>query len=557
MHWHQATVLTFLIRRFRWALPAAALASVVSGVCSVLVVTQINAALSSAGVDLYRAGVGFAVAAVAAALAGMFARILFQRLRQRATAELRQYISARVLQAPLRQLEEVGSARVFSALSEPATRVSEFFVIVPALLTNGAIVIGCLAYLVLLSPRIFLVTVPFLLLAAPAYHVAHLRAIRHLRAGAEEQERLFEHFRSLTEGAKELRLNGAKRQTFSDDVLTRSIDSVCRHRTAGMSIFVASSTWGHFLIYAFLGVVLFIVAGGAPDRAHVLTGFALVIVYLVDPLQSLLLSLPDINFVRVAAEQVEKLTQELRATELPATQVPPSPFRSLVLRAVKHRYFHEQSNELFALGPIDLHLRPGEVIFIVGGNGSGKTTLAKVLVGLYPQEEGAILLNDELIDDSGRDRYRQQFSAIFGDFHLFETLLEQGRPELDARGNHLLARLHLHNKVQLQRGTFTTRALSQGQRKRLALVVACLEDRPILVFDEWAADQDPTFKNVFYHEILQELREQGKTVIVISHDDRYFAVADRLIQLESGQIVALQRASSHNGKFVGGPVAAG
>lgn len=221
-----------------------------------------------------------------------------------------------------------------------------------------------------------------------------------------------------------------------------------------------------------------------------------------------------------------------------ANPKPAAALRTLAIDGVKHRYYHERSNEVFELGPIDLAFRPGEVTFIVGGNGSGKTTQAKLLVGLYPPEVGLIVLNEERVDDSNRDEYRQQFSAIFSDFHLFDSLLEDLDARPDDYGNELLEKLHLHHKVQLRDGAFTTRSLSQGQRKRLALVAACLEQRPVLVFDEWAADQDPGFKEVFYHQILGELRAQGKLVIVISHDDRYFHVADRIVRLENGQVLA-------------------
>jgi putative ATP-binding cassette transporter len=534
----EITPLAFLAQRFRWPVSIAALTSLVSGSCSVVLLTQINSALTSPDVQAVTLGRYFAATAVTVLLAGMFARILFQRLRQQASAELRQLISTCVMNAPLRQLEQVGSSRVQSALSQHTARVTDFFVAIPTLLSNAAMVIGCLIYLVVLSPRIFVVTLPFIALGALGYHLANLNAIKHVRAGTVEQERLFEHFRSLTEGAKELRLNRFKRGIFSDRVLGRSIEIVRREHTTGMSLFVAASSWGNFLIYAFLGLVLFVIAGELSDRARILTGFALVMVYLVGPLQALLLAIPEINLVKAAAGQIEQLTRAMDSNEQ-TPDLPVPMFQSVALRGVTHRYYHEQSDDFFELGPIDLEFHPGEVTFIVGGNGSGKTTLAKVLAGLYPPETGSILFNGASVDDSNRDQYRQQFSAIFSDFHLFECLLDGARTEADARGNRLLARLQLHHKVRLLDGAFTTRALSQGQRKRLALIAACLEERPVLLFDEWAADQDPAFKDVFYHEILRELRDLGKTVVVISHDDRYFHVADRVIRLESGAVSAL------------------
>jgi putative ATP-binding cassette transporter len=403
-----------------------------------------------------------------------------------------------------------------------------------------------------LSWQVFLLAVLVIGFGSLGYHLAHLRAIRHLDAAAEEQDRLFGYFRSLTDGAKELRLNRDKRRAFYDEVLGKSIETVRRERTFGMSLFIGSASWGNFLIYAFIGMVLFILVGDVPDRALIMTGFALVFVYMVGPLEALLLNIPRANMAQVAADRIDEITRTLSASEVQTDSLSPPLLRSIVLQGVLHRYYHEQSNELFTMGPIDLEFRPGQITFLIGGNGSGKTTLAKLLVGLYPPEEGQVTLNGIAVDETNRDHYRQLFSTVFSDFHLFDRLLETGRADLDKEGNRLLGKLHLQNKVKVKDGAFTTLALSQGQRKRLALVVAYLENRPFFVFDEWAADQDPVFKEVFYREVLPELRAMGKVVLVISHDDRYFHLADRLIRMESGCLV-------FNGpppmKDVSGPVA--
>lgn len=205
----------------------------------------------------------------------------------------------------------------------------------------------------------------------------------------------------------------------------------------------------------------------------------------------------------------------------------------LQLRAVSHRYYHEAAEQWFQLGPLDLWLSPGEICFIVGGNGSGKTTLAKLLTGLYPVEQGQFWLNGQLVHDW--EAYRQLFSTVFSDFHLFERLFGLDEACLQ-QANLWLERLQLAHKVRFEQGRFSTQQLSLGQRKRLALVVAYLEDRPLYLFDEWAADQDPQFKQVFYTELLPDLAARGKAVIAITHDDRYFDCADRLIKLENGQI---------------------
>jgi putative ATP-binding cassette transporter len=184
-----------------------------------------------------------------------------------------------------------------------------------------------------------------------------------------------------------------------------------------------------------------------------------------------------------------------------------------------------------------MNLKAGQLVVLAGGNGSGKTTLAKIITGLYSAEDGELLLDGRRITDENREFYRQHFSAIFSDFHLFESLLGLEKPDLDDRAQERLERLQLSHVVAIKNGVLSTTQLSHGQRKRLALLTASLEDRPIYVFDEWAADQDPEFKEFFYRQLLPELKAKGKMVLIICHDDHYFDAADRMIKLESGRII--------------------
>ncbi|SDH31721.1 cyclic peptide export ABC transporter [Nitrosomonas sp. Nm132] len=531
-------MLKYLIKQSKPLLLSASFASILHGICSVLLLAQISSALTATESDREEMALIFAGTALCVMLSYMMAAILFERLGQRAHSELRSFIAQRVIVADYRQLEQLGAARIQSALSEHCTRVAEFFVSFPVILTNAVVVAGCLVYMALLSWQVFLLAILVIGFGSLGYHLAHLRAIRHLDIAAQEQDNLFTYFRSLTDGAKELRLNRDKRTTFYDDVLKQSIEKVRKERTFGMSVFVASASWGNFLIYAFIGMVLFLLVGDVPDRALIITGYALVFVYMVGPLEALLLNIPRANLAQVSADRIDEITRLMSSSESQTEKAELPPLQSIVLQGVLHRYYHEQKDEMFTLGPVDLQFHPGEITFLIGGNGSGKTTLAKLLVGLYPPEEGNITLNGVIINDTNRDNYRQFFTTIFSDFHLFDRLLETGHgKDLDEKGNQLLAKLHLQNKVKVQNGAFTTLTLSQGQRKRLALVVAYLENRPFLVFDEWAADQDPAFKEIFYYEVLPELRAMGKAILVISHDDRYFHLADRLIRMENGRLL--------------------
>ena len=207
------------------------------------------------------------------------------------------------------------------------------------------------------------------------------------------------------------------------------------------------------------------------------------------------------------------------------------------MSGVSVSYRRESDEGSFALGPIDLTFQRGELVFVIGGNGSGKTTLAKLITGLYAPEVGEIRVDGELVTEENREAYRQHFSAIFTDFYLFESLLGLDDPNLDLQARDYLEQLQRDHKVQVNDGQFSTLSLSHGQRKRLALLTACLEDRSFYVFDEWAADQDPHFKKIFYETLLLELKARGKTVVVLSHDEKYYRIADRIIKLDYGQLV--------------------
>jgi putative ATP-binding cassette transporter len=272
----------------------------------------------------------------------------------------------------------------------------------------------------------------------------------------------------------------------------------------------------------------------------VLTSFSLVVLYMKSSISNILAALPVWTSALGAMDAIESLGFSLAPRpEIPEPVVQPLRIGEALefsLRGVVHAYCHEYNGSEFTLGPLDLTLRSGELVLLTGGNGSGKTTLVKILSALYTPESGHLYLNDELITPENQEAYRQNFSILFADYFLFEKLLGLEDVQLDEMAAAYLHRLRLDHKVQVQDGHLSTLNLSTGQRKRLALLVAYLEDRPVYIFDEWAAGQDPAFKDVFYRELLPELKSRGKLVLVVSHDDHYYDVADRIIKLDGGQI---------------------
>ena len=274
------------------------------------------------------------------------------------------------------------------------------------------------------------------------------------------------------------------------------------------------------------------------DKAD-LAKFVLVLMYLKGPVGQIVLSLPMFSLALVSFRNVAELSEKFSSPEPDLISHhaigEPALTDRLTLQGVRYTFSQVGDLEPFSLGPIDFEIHKGETVFITGENGSGKTTLIKLILGLYEPSEGEIRYDGELITNSNRDDYRQNFSAIFFDFFLFEQLIESD-PATEAEICRYLERLDIAHKVSVYAGCFTTVDLSAGQRKRLALVETFTEKRPIVVLDEWAAEQDPTFRRIFYREIVPEMKRRGQTLIVVSHDDRYFDAADRLIHIEGGRI---------------------
>ena len=255
---------------------------------------------------------------------------------------------------------------------------------------------------------------------------------------------------------------------------------------------------------------------------------------------------------KVAFEKIDSLklapVDGWKTPDLEQPEFQTSPVHRLELENLEYSYIRETDNqsETFHLGPISAEFKAGEVTLILGGNGSGKSTLLKVLCGLYKKDAGTIRLDGRIQDDSDTEHFRNHFSMITPDFCLFRDVIDaKGDRCKDSRVNELLEQLKLASVVNCSGSQLSKLDLSQGQRKRVALMQAYLEDKPIVLLDEWAADQDPTFKEIFYKNIIPNLKRQQKVVIVVTHDDKYFDIADRVLKLSDGKLEEYQAFDPH------------
>lgn len=462
---------------------------------------------------------------------------------QRIIATLRKSLAAKILVAPIDQLELYRSHRLIPVLTKDVDTISDFAFFFSAFLISLVITLGCMVYLAALSWQLFLITGAALLIGSAIHGYARARGVKGFNVAREYEDELQKYYRTIAEGAKELRLNRPRRQRVHVEQIQQTVDRISALQVKSVNLFVTARALGTILFFLVIGVALTLRPFLWPDSpASISSGFVLVLLYMRGPIENLISILPSLGRAQVALRRIAELSEQFASPEpdlLAASTGSADTAReieTIELRDVSYTFRDSSRSSSFALGPIDLSIRRGDIVFIVGENGSGKTTLIKLLLGLYTPQHGEVLRDGVVVGTETRDDYRQLFTTIFSDYYLFEDLLH-GDKTIPDMAERYLARLELAHKVSVENGVFSTIDLSTGQRKRLALMNAWVEDRPVLVFDEWAADQDPAFRHIFYTELLPDLKRLGKTIIVISHDDRYFDRADQLVRLHNGRIV--------------------
>ena len=518
----------------------ASLCGALSGACTALLLSLIQQAIAPAG-----SGQGQHLPLKFAAVCALFlattlgSHIPLLYLSEGAILKLRMHLVKSMLKGRLRYLEEIGGHRLYAALAGDVGSITDGLSVIPAILISTVIILGCLIYLGFVSWKALVALVVFILFAMALFVAANARAMGRLTKARDVGDVLFKHFRAVSEGAKELKLHAPRRRAFLDTMLLPTADSYRRNRIVGLAGLETANAIANLGYFAVIGFLIFLLPALHAGDKSVLASAVLVFVFMLAPLTTLGNHFHTFSQANVALRSIEKLgvaLEEHEAAEDLDVRPPAKTVDRVVLAGIDYTYTGRNVDERFSLGPIDLELRPG-ILFITGGNGSGKSTLGKLLVGLYEPDRGSIRLDGQEVTEANREWYRQHFTAIFGDFYLFERLLGIDGDAGDERARRYLAELHLEEKLTIEKGELSTTDLSTGQRKRLALLVAYMEDRPIYLFDEWAADQDPQFKEIFYRELLPDLKSRQKIVVVITHDDRYFPLADRVIKLADGELV--------------------
>ncbi|MBJ7311024.1 cyclic peptide export ABC transporter [Rugamonas sp. CCM 8940] len=533
-------LLKYLYQRSSYLLILACVCAIFGGLASAALVKVIAGGITGSvqGADFALSFFGLCIVVLVARTSS---QISILHLTQNAVMDMRISLSKKLMDSPYKKLQELGKPGLLVILTKDIDAFTSALQAVPRILTEGIVIVACFSYLAWLSLPLFGLLTLTLVVCLVAFNKAQRYPFHHLRLVRTKMDNLYQHFRDLVEGSRELQLNKQRGRAFVDQVIAPDAKQFRDIYIRGFSAYTWISNVGDILFYIAIGILLFVVPLWLPQSPAVLTSVTLVLLYLIGPISSMINAVPSLGQASIALRRIQQLDNTLSEQLMVLDR--PNPFKHkssclIELDAVSHHYPGKTDDSKFLLGPVSLRVEAGEILFIVGGNGSGKTTLAMLLLGLYMPESGCVRMNGASVTEENIEHYRQNFSAVFSDFYLFEHLLGVAPETIMAQSAHYLDKLHMTHKVKVVDGRFSTIDLSAGQKKRLALVGAYLEDRSIYLFDEWAADQDPAFKRVFYTELLPELKARGKTVIVISHDDAYFGCADRIIKLADGNVDA-------------------
>lgn len=531
------TLFLSLLKRHCALLSLGLLASLISAAAGIGLINEINRLIAGSVSMNPALGAKFFGLLVLLFGCGFGSQALLTALGHRVVYELRLQMVKRLLDTSIEQLEKIGEASLYATLSKDIVSIGQAFNRMPFVFYNLVLMLGGCLYMAWLSWQLLLICAVGLGLGTWLAHGWFAKMRQLMTRVRETDDRLYAAYQGAIEGRFELALNAQRKERFYTLDLQPAAEYARRNEVHADRYWTLSLNWTVALILALAGG-LFAAGTWLGVSNGVIGAFVLVLMFLRMPLNDLIGSLPTLVAGNVSLAKIQTLAfADYREAPSASGGEVDSGQPMLELQALSYDYPHQADEYGFRLGPVNLSIAKGEILFIVGGNGSGKSTLAKLLTGLYEPSAGTLKLQGVAITPALRDWYRAHFSTVFSTFYLFERLVgPQGDfdPQL---AQAWLERLRMQRKVSIDaQGGLSTTRLSQGQRKRLALLVALVEERPILLLDEWAADQDPGFRAFFYRELLPELKAQGKTIIAISHDDHYFAIADRVLKCDGGQL---------------------
>lgn len=459
------------------------------------------------------------------------------KMTQAIIYDLRVKLFNKIFQVNYQEFEKIDKGRIITTFNNDISQLGNSANIIITAVTSIITIVCAFAYLCIVSLWATIITVVAITFVAVLFFIVSQKTRVYWEQSRDIQNTFMGKVNGLLDGFKELVLHINKKEEYKKEAFDVSEQFRVKVTTA-LTKFINSFLIGESFFIVALGIValilpLFNLFGNRQDLA----GFIMVLLYILGPVRGILTSIPNVLQISVAANRVKEFINDIPSTEYQLDDVRsnliiPNTISNMEVREVTFEYDNEVQ-ESFSIGPVNLKINKGQAVFIIGGNGSGKTTLIKLITGLYNKKTGNILVDGKPIKQEVIGEY---ISIVFSDVYLFEKLYDIDFKNKKNLIEKYLKLLDIDDKVKIENGKFSTTKLSTGQRKRLALLRCYLEDKPIFIFDELAADQDPQFRNFFYTKLIPEMKAMGKVIIAITHDDHYFNVADRVVKMDLGQI---------------------
>ncbi|PLX80171.1 MAG: cyclic peptide export ABC transporter [Desulfuromonas sp.] len=531
------TIYRFLFRNAGAERTRILASTLVSGAANAAFMVVVNSVARDFSQISVRFFLMFIACLLAYVLAKKYALLETSRVVQHNLSQTNLRIIDKARKLGLDDFDRIGAQTIYRSLLEHNEIIYESSRMAVSASSGAVMLLFSSAYIYILSPVAFWIIALVLVTGIVIYQSLQAQTSAALRDFQANEERFFGILDHFLHGFKELKINHRKEHDLYENFLTTTL-----HKTDALKFkteqgFVSSIILSQTLFFMLMGAVVFILPNYELTTPETTIAIVAVVLFVAGPIGIIVDSIPMLSKSRMAIDSLQRLEQRLEESDDLTSDQPVAPlesFEQISLHQLLYTYTKDRQ-ALFSLGPLDLTIEPGQLLLVTGGNGSGKTTLMKLLAGLYFPQGGSISLNGKPLKRSDYGQYRSLFAAIFTDFHLFDRLYGYRQTDVE-QVDRLLRRFQIADKTTYRQVLgFDNLDLSTGQRKRIALICALIENRPICLFDEVAADQDPPFREFFYREFLPELKQQGKTIIAISHDDRYFDVADHLVKLDCGR----------------------
>ena len=464
---------------------------------------------------------------------------IIQKIRARLTEKI-------IKRAELVDLDKIGNSRIYNHMTHQASEVSTYSNEITAAIQSFIMVVFSVLYLGTISIEALIVTILVVAMGILVYLGLEQKIIPYINKYNDSEVKLFSILSHLLGGFKEIKLSherGRDIQQHIDDVSKEAMNNSITTKIMYSNAYIFAQTF----FYVLVGIMVFILPRFFEIYTMSVTQITAVILFIIGPLSSVVAGIPAYTRSNIAIQNILKLEAELDNLKVDPPLFNTSrfnklkEFKEISFEGLEFDYYDNNKDKTFGIGPIDFSIKKGETIFLIGGNGSGKSTFLKLITALYKPAKGQIKVNGKVVNSQNLQEYRELYSAIFADFHLFDKLY--GLEEWDnEKVENYIEEMELMEKTSFQDGVFSNINLSTGQRKRIAMIVSRLEDREIYIFDEWAAEQDPEFRQYYYYTLLPKLKSENKTLIIVSHDDsQFFSTADRVIKMENGKLFEITK----------------